>query len=408
MSQPFEQECSHAISSLTAAFIDLYDSAAVDPLRPQEVARQFGVNKTLTWNISKLIQSDQGIGAAVHVPGSQSVERMLKAVRKRGACPDKVDRVRQAVRSFDQTIETHIGDRADLELLLDSMGNGKNTGLDLSRKMSFRGNSGVFGVQAKTRLSSVFLAPNPDRTDFLDLVIAGGYVALRRLRPSIRWSIFRATNWGENAPSPARREALNGEPDPDHLGLLPQFNSGDTPRFTCNQANGGLDYVLEPGPVGNLGAMDCFRAQKEVGCTPRYADAEGGDDFGELGVPIITPCEHLLFDLIVHRDLDYLDQLEAVVMGKIFTQGDSLSVGDTDSVLPIQALPVRLAGRPPAIATPLVPRYADLFNYVGSSMAWDLSEFNAVRVQVMYPPLGSTVLLRFPLAPPPSAGTTPQ
>lgn len=395
MSQPFETECSAAISSLTAAFIDLYDNADVDPMRPQDAARHLGVNKTLTWNISKLIQSDQGIAAAVHVPGSQSVERMLKAARKHGACPDKVDRVRTAVRSFNQTIETHIGDRADLELLLDSMGNGKSNGLDLSRKMSFRGNSGVFGVQAKTRLSSVFLAPNPQDDTNLDLVIAGGYAALRRLRPSIRWRIFRSTNWGQDAPSPTRRQALDGQPDPDHLGLLPQFSAGDTPRFTRAEANGGLEYILEPGPVGNQGAMDVFRAQKEIGCTPRYTDGE--EDFGELGVPIITPCENLLFDLIVHRDLDYLDNLEAVVMGKIFTQGDSLSVGDADSALPIKLQPIKLAGSPPAIATPLVPRYTELFGYVGRCMDWDLSAFSAVRLQVTYPPLGSTVLLRFPL-----------
>ncbi|XAL98695.1 hypothetical protein OT109_14035 [Phycisphaeraceae bacterium D3-23] len=372
----------------------------MDPNRPQDAARHLGVNKTLTWNISRLIQSDQGVSAAVHVPGPQSVERMLKAVKKHGACPEKVDRVRLAVRSFDATIETHIGDRADLELMLDSMGNGKSTGLDLSRKMSYRGNSGVFGVQAKTRTSSVFLAPNPSAPDLLDVAIVSGYTGLRRLRANTRWPIFRMQSWGADAASPTGWQPLEGDGDVEHVGLLPAFTTGASPKITRNDTTGGIDYILEPGPVGNVGAMDCFRGQKHLADLPRYATES--DDAGEFGVPIITPCQNLVFDLIVHRDLDYLQEVEGVVMGKIFSQGDDQSFSDSQAVLPIQAEPMKLAGSPPAIATPLVPRYPELFGYVGECMGWDFSEFAAVRLQVLYPPLGSTVLLRFPLSAPPA------
>ncbi len=36
--------------------------------------------------------------------------------------------------------------------------------------------------------------------------------------------------------------------------------------------------------------------------------------------------------------------------------------------------------------------------YVAEQMAWDLNEFEVVRVTMDYAPLGSTIMLRFPLA----------
>lgn len=50
-----------------------------------------------------------------------------------------------------------------------------------------------------------------------------------------------------------------------------------------------------------------------------------------------------------------------------------------------------------AVATALVPGYNDLFNYVGQQTGWDLAEFRGIRLQIKFPPLGSTVMLRFPL-----------
>ncbi|MEO1129686.1 MAG: hypothetical protein AAFX05_08285, partial [Planctomycetota bacterium] len=186
----FTSHCQDAVSGLRAAIIELYDSVQADPSNPQDVARRFGVNKTLTWNIARLVQADDDLRAASHVPGLSSMERMLAATAKNGAPDETVERVRTAVRQFDEMVEVHVGDRSALDLMLDSMGGGKSDSLEMSRKLAFRGTSGIFGVQARTRLASWIVAPSPDHADRLDMVLVAGYFNFRRLRPVVQWPIL--------------------------------------------------------------------------------------------------------------------------------------------------------------------------------------------------------------------------
>lgn len=397
MTTAFEDDCTAAVTTLTAALIELYDSVKADPMRPQDAARQFGINKTLTWNIARLLQSDHPLEAAVHVPGASSLERMLKAVKKHGADTGRVNRVRDAVQGFDRAIETHVGDRSDLELMLDSMGSRRADGLELSRKLSFKGNSGVFGVQAKTRLSSVFLAPNQANPELLDDVIISGFTSLRRLRASVRWPVFKLASWGtEQEIDPTGWQPLDGsEKRQDSVGILGQFSEGQDIHFTRRDSPSGTEYILEPGPVGNVGAINCFRGQREIAFAPRYRT--NPHDIGEFGVAVTTPCQHLVFDLFIHQSLNFLEDVHAVVFAKIFSQGDTMLEEADQSALPIALEPMRIAGKPPAVATALVPGYAELFEYVGKQTQWDMSEFQGMRIQMKYPPLGSTVMLRFPL-----------
>ncbi|MFN3166106.1 MAG: hypothetical protein ACE37H_03475 [Phycisphaeraceae bacterium] len=398
MHTAFEDDCSAAVTSLSAALIDLYDSIQADPHRPQDAARQFGINKTLTWNIAKLLQADQPLEAAVHVPGTSSLERMLKAVSKHGATTEKINRVRDAVRSFDHAVEVHVGDRSDLELLLDSMGNRKADGLELSRKLSFRGNSGVYGIQAKTRLSSIFLAPNADDPSMLDSATVSSFTALRRLRASVRWPIFRLVTWGggDHELDPHAWQPLDGSvKTPTSVGLLDQFSNQNGSTLVMQDSPTGLECILEPGPIGNLNAIDIVRGHRKSAFAPRFSAP--ARTYEEFGVAITTPCQYLVFDLFMHEDIATLEQAQAMVFAKIFSQGDTVLEPQDQSVLPIALEPVRIAGKPPAVATALVPGYADLFAYVGQQTGWDLGRFRGIRLQMKYPPLGSTVMMRFPL-----------
>ncbi len=70
----FETDCDQAIGRLKAAFIDLYDSIGADPEKPQDVSRNYKLNKTLTWKIARLVQSHGGMEAVSHVPGVSDIE----------------------------------------------------------------------------------------------------------------------------------------------------------------------------------------------------------------------------------------------------------------------------------------------------------------------------------------------
>lgn len=389
-----EYECDETIGRLRAALIDLYDSVDADPSSPQDVARRFKLNKTLTWNIARLIQATDGLGAVPHVPGSASIEKIIKATESQGASKPTIDRVRAAAKEFERVVEVHVGDRATLDLIIDGLGPNGGIGLEQSRKRAYIGNSGIYGIQTKTKLMTCFIAPNADDPDQLDMAMVRGHVGLRRLRPSVSFPIFRMRQWSQAGQAVGTREwepIEAGETD----RAMRSFNKGSVPEINAVETDGGTDYVILPGPIGNRGAFDCFFGDMIRAGASRYRTED--DTTGEFGATITVPAENLVFDLIYHKDLAFCAQAEARIYAYSFLHGNREGDWDESSVLPINQPATPIAGSPPAVATPLVPRYAEMLQLVTKRLEIDAGEFRGLRFELKYPPLGSTAVLRFGL-----------
>lgn len=390
----FEKQCREAVSELQASLIELYDRCGLDPGAPQEAARRFELNKTLTWTVARLVQEGEPLTAASLVPGRGSIERVVAAAERFGAEGLVAERVRDAAIRFEAMAKHHVGDRSELELALDSMGVGANEALDLSRRLAFRGNSGIHGVQARTRLLCAILMPGATE-DRVDLAMISGYVGFRRLRHTSLWPLFKVRSWGdaEERVSTERWQPIDGaEPN----GILPEFRRGYAAELQEAALPGGSEFVLQPGPIGNDGAFDLFRGEVLRNGASRYAGEDGQERTGEFGANITTPAEHLVFDLVAHESLSFALNAEALVFSRIFDQGHATDSGISER-LPINQKPIALSGQPPAMATPLVPGYRELFDSVAQRIGLDPRECGAVRVEMRYPPLGSTVSMRFDL-----------
>ena len=244
----FEPACRAAFDNLRAALIELYASVGADPESPQDAARRFKVNKTLTWNISKLVASTDAMSSLPNVPGDSSLRGFLSAMKREGANSEAVERVRNAAQALQRTVELHVSDRGTLELIVDGMGQGREDHLELSRKLAFRGNSGLWGVQAKTRLMTAFLAPNVDKPDRIDMAIVRGYIGFRRLRSDVQWPIFQLRGWGDENESMSRPwQPLTSENgSANGLPLLSQFSTVGSTDVQEVQVEGGIDYLLAP------------------------------------------------------------------------------------------------------------------------------------------------------------------
>ena len=390
-----EQACRDSVGKLRAALIDLYDCVGADPSSPQDVARNFRLNKTLTWNIARMLQAGDGLAAVPHVPGTSSIEKVIKATASKGATDDAIARVREAAKAFEHMIEVHVGDRATLDLVIDGLGPNGSIALEQSRKRAFLGNSGIYGVQAKANVMSCFLAPNSDDPDQLDMAMLRGYVGVRRLRPTVRIPIFRSRQWSE-AGQAVGSSTWTPLDDDASDAFLREFGTGELPEIeSIDVAPGATDHVLLPGRIGNTGAFDLFFADKILAGASRYAT--DADKTGEFGTTLTVPTGRVVFDLIAHKDCAFFLNATAHVYAYFFTQGDQSGHWDESSRLPIERQPAELAGAPPAVATPLVPHYTDMSKYVFEKMGWKQNEFRGVRLELNYPPLGSTVVLRFDL-----------
>jgi hypothetical protein len=404
--KPFEDDCQAAIGSLRASIIELCDDLGADIETPQEIARKLGVNKTLTWSVSRVVRAATHLEALPHVPGTAAIEQFLRAAATQGASRSRIESVRATANELQLLVQKHFGDRGTLDLMLDGLGSESGSeNLQNSRKLAFRGNSGLYGVQARTRMMTALVAPNPEDPDRLDLCIISGYIGFRRLRGNVRWPLFKARSWGRSEDQPLVR----GEPEPVDTSRGP--NPCSWLYKYCSPGilhvdeelpdTGGRDFFLGEGPVGNHGALDCFRAEIQRSVVYRYAQPDKEDEVGDLGVNVTTPAEELLLDILYHQDLSFVKKANLIVFGRIFGHGED-SPSPTDAArLPIHATPIELVGSPPTISTPMVPRYSELVRDVADACRFDLSTFRGIRVTLDYPPLGASLMLRFPLPPAP-------
>ena len=76
----FETECRVRVGELRRAFIELYDAVGADPSSPQVFSRKFKVNKTLAWNVARLLQSANPV-QAIYFLGIEVLERRGSATR---------------------------------------------------------------------------------------------------------------------------------------------------------------------------------------------------------------------------------------------------------------------------------------------------------------------------------------
>lgn len=398
----FEPDCRAAFDALRGALIELYASVGADPVTPQDVARRFRVNKTLTWNLSKVMSATDPIATLPNVPGESALKSLLTAIQRQGASAEAVERVRGAAEALDKMVELHVGDRATLELVVDGMRQGRGDHLETSRKLAFRGNSGLWGVQAKTRLMSVFMSPNAQDPARVDMAIVRGYLGFRRLRTDVRWPFFQLRGWGETGhPTEGPWQPLEkvGE-EPTGLALLRRFSTVEPKDIEEVRTADGMDYMLAPGPIGNAGAVDCFVADCAWAAASKYSTPT--DTTGEFGATISAPTERLIFDMLVHEDLAFALTPEVRAFGGVFTEPTEGSMPAGILPIPVPQNLVALPGRPPVVATANVPAYPKIFAFVQERMQWDADRFRGVRMELTYPPLGSTVLMRFKLPTAPS------
>lgn len=392
---PFEEHLTSAFASLRDSLQSLLSTLDVDKASSPEVARRLNLSRNLTWKVSKVLASQDLHEGLQHLPGDAAIDLLLTAAAQRGA-PDRTIRsVRESCRELERVVKVHVGDRATLDLYLDGMAGGASERLEQSRKLAFRGNSGVWGLQARARITAAFVAPSASSADLLDTAIVGGIVGLRRLRPVVRWPLFRS-----------HRYRADGSPEanqPEGEAIDPRFDSPDVPRLIgefCSTTDlpiravrdsRGLMYELMEGRVGNTGAFTCFFGSVYRAHAPRYTTDD--DKTGEFGTHAMLPFEHLLFDLFVHRDLPFADTIDVRTVGHF----DGAPPRDETMLAPIAESARELSGRPPLVATPLVEQYDRLITTVFERAGWRQSDFRAVRLSISYPPMNSTTIMRFAL-----------
>jgi len=373
--------------ALRGSLTELILAAGGDPGRPQEMARGFGLDKTLAWKISKLMTGREPIPSVRHLPGSNGLEIVLTRLQQAGAPAQRLAAVRAARDSFEHMVGVQAGDRATLEVMLGSMTRepAHSPRLESARKKSFQGNSSTWGVQARLRWGTQLVTPNADDPDRVDLAVLSGYVDFRRLRRTA-WPLVHVRSYGE-------ADASSDQPlDPtirSGPALLPEFCSHPLPDVRVLPEDGGAVYELAEGPIGNPRAVTCA-----LGWINRsFASAVVPEDeveeqpVAEHSLVLDTPVEEVQFDVFFHRSLPF-EELPRAALFSLMEGRPAFPLSQQDRYLlelPLQVQ--RLGSRPPVVTTPELPRYAKMLELACDRLGSSLSEFAGYRLRLRYPPI---------------------
>lgn len=398
--QSFAREARDVLGGVRRALAELVGSVGADPTQPQEISRKYGLDKTLSWKITRVICEDDALEAVRLMPGRPGLRIFIDALERSGAPTDRAERVRQAVEEYETFIETHSGDRETFETMIGGVSKevARRRGEAL-RKQAFTANSGIWGVRSRAQVNLHFCAPNAQNPDMLDLGVVCGLVDFSRLRPDARWAVSSIVSVEAGG---VLREAfdirpMHAEVPYGEAPVVPEFCSSPMPKLAAvktQEQRTRFEFV--EGPVGNTAAATCILGWVARASVPRYA--QPNDDVGELMSHFNTPTEIAFVDMYVHRDLmrsmpPSMHLYSQMPGGPIYPKE-----GPAHGQL---ALPEDLLdlGSPPDMTAAPLPMLGSLVEFGITRMGHGLRDFHGYRLRLRYPPIPTLSVFRFKLEP---------
>jgi hypothetical protein len=399
----FQTDLKEVARALRASLAAMVASVGLDPKDPQSLTRQWGVNKKLSWKISKIVQTEDPFLSLQHLPGSEGVEILLKKGKAAGVAPKYVQATMEAVHQFDRLVEVHCGDRATFEIMGSDLSAGEVGGpgrqqQELNRKQFFQGASSIWGAQARVNLKIRVVSPSDGAgpaAGKVDQATVGGLIDFRRLRENLPWVLFSRGGTNDDGTPALLHEAEPLDPNATVEGvpLMLDFCSKPVPPLNVIRKHNFVATELAPGPVGNAGVVSSV-----FGGIERSLDhcwTERDQSFGHM-ISSNVPAEVLIFDFYVHESITYALRPTVVfpsLLGPVARGG----LEHDRYLLPLNEPLIELGSASIAPVTSEVPNYADILDTVFTRTGWNRRAFRGFRIKMAYPAVPAMLVMKYPL-----------
>ncbi len=400
MTTSLQDDLASRLPSIQDAFAAVLEAYCEPGCGITAICERLGVHRKLAWQVRGVAYGTDPFKTVRMMPSPAGVETLAGAIEAREGGGELARRVRAATAEFDELVREHAEDRSSLEMLAEASVGDDQAELRW-REQAFRGNSFIWGVQARALVTVLALHPSRDRAGWLDLMQVRGLVNLTRVRPDVRWLVGQSVILDDRAvaQAPAREpldaraaEAMGGVP------VLSEFCSKPLPKLVRTPVQGGMLHdELLPAPVGQSGQQSIYIGEiiRNLGA----AHATEQDRVAHFGCAIRTPAQMLVYDHLVHRELFRGVERELCVFGEM----NSPATFDDNDLLPTKERLVRLG---PGIARARcaeLPGHVEMLKTLLAKAGWDPDDFEHFRVRMPYPPLPASVMIRHAL-PEPRAG----
>jgi hypothetical protein len=395
----FEKVVPETIRRIRTSISECLASVGADATRAQSVSRLLGLDKNLTWKICRLVCDENPVAAVQFMPGKAGLKILMNALGKAGTPPDLLIEIRNATDEFDRITDLHAGDRERLGIMLANISNdGQRERDEAQRKLSFRGNSAIWGVQAKVQICSNFIAPGTNPA-MVDLAWLSGLVDFWRLRRDARWAMAAARKTADDGSPLPMPELRAIDSDYDHANTVPLMSdccSKPLPEIRIEIGRDGVTrYELAEGPVGSTATTTCVVGLYGRSFARRFRAPN--DTLGEHFARLYTPVETLIHDLFVHKDLSYALEPEIFLYSQLPGGPVFPSASRDQGLIAVHDPIIQLGSGPPDVVTPEIPRYPQMVRSVFDRLGWDPTEFHGFRFRVHYPPIPTMAVWRYEL-----------
>jgi len=375
------------------SLVQMLIASGVDPAKTRPTARMLELDQNYVWPATKINNTDDILVVAEHIPTIKRMEVLCQACLKSGASEADIEGVRTAMNRYEEMVKHSAGDREAFSDLMHGLSyNDVTSRQEPTRKMAFRAQSSLWGVQARINFKTVIYGPVTGAPDRFDIIRLGGLVGLRRLRP-VPWSVYRMLAYNEDgSPTEHICESLDPNLSRDlELPLLKEFCTESMPEINTVTTEHGRRFDIASGPIGSIGAVDCIFGDLLPDFDSIY---QAEDDKNQSAmIDLQTPAEMLLFDLFVHKDLPFPLPPEVMHLDRLnATRGFSMKINDLDQ-LPLSAKARPLSPGQAGCSVSSYPQYGSILDYAFSRLGFSAMDFQGYRFTMTYPTIPSAVVM---------------
>ena len=121
----FERETIRIIDQFRTALIKVVDASIGAVRKSRDLQDRFGVNFTLSWQIYRILHSDNPLALSPHIPSTGMMKRLLAAARRHGAGADLIAAVEVAHTAFEEHVNRYADDRATFDSMVATLVGGE-------------------------------------------------------------------------------------------------------------------------------------------------------------------------------------------------------------------------------------------------------------------------------------------
>ncbi len=354
---------------------------------------ELSLHKTLAWRILQVAYAREPLASAHHIPGSEGLEKFLKAAARRGAPKEDLEAVRLAAGRYRGIVKSHAGDRVSLEVMLQGLSetDAGDVELKAARRAGYRSAGYAWGVQTAVRVLAAIIAPVGD--DLVDLATIRAHVRMRRVRKegTLRLSRTIEHDTDEIGPRRATAQAIEPENEEGGVPLLRAFCTQPLPRLQAVEGAGqAIEYQLMDQGLGERSAVTVYTGEVRRGLSGARFRSEANTT-NALMMTVRDPVGLSVIDLWTPAGL--FRKHTALVVSAI--AADPLrQKPDEWHVLPAATSVERMGKGVRASRLEEAPDYEGALSQSMMRLGWPVEEYELHRVRLDYPVLGSCLILR--------------